>query len=100
MALAVFDTPAQGGNDDDRISREDAVWNSLLIWDDRNHNGISDAGELSWVEAAGIDSIALDYKESNRRDRFGNVLRYRSKVSGPSDQLGRWAVDVFLTHRP
>ena len=41
------------------------------------------------------------FEESRRIDRYGNLFRYRAKItdrSGP--QLGRWAYDVFLTTTP
>jgi hypothetical protein len=48
----------------------------------------------------GITSLSLDYWETGRRDRFGNLLRYRAKVNIGETSIfqdsGRWAYDVFL----
>jgi hypothetical protein len=79
------------------ISRRDAVFASLRLWRDANHNGFSEAGELRTLGESGLKSVDLDYKVSKRKDRHGNVFRYRAKVRGARDaQLGRWAWDVFL----
>jgi hypothetical protein len=52
---------------------------------------------LHTLTELGLRSIGLDYKESERTDRYGNRFRYRAKVYGADgQQLGRWAYDVFL----
>jgi hypothetical protein len=39
--------------------------------------------------------------EAKRRDRFGNLFRYRAKTYGEKGRdLGRWAYDVFLVPEP
>ncbi len=98
LALAEFDKVGNGGNGDSLITRQDAVFGSLRLWRDGNHDGISDAGELFTLRKLGLTKIELDYKESKRTDEFGNEFKYRAKVKDAKDaQLGRWAWDVFLT---
>ena len=77
--------------------RRDAAFNSLRLWQDTNHNGISEPGELHTLQTLGLKTLDLDYRRSRRTDEYGNEFRYRAKVKDVRDaQIGRWAWDVFL----
>ena len=96
-ALAMFDQAENGGNGDGQIDSQDAVFSSLKLWRDINHNGISEGGELQALSNSDVRVIELDYKESRRRDDQGNWFRYRAKVrDAQGADVGRWAWDVFL----
>jgi hypothetical protein len=53
-ALRAFDT-----NNDRTISASDARFADFMIWQDRNGNGVADAGEILTLTAAGVQVINL-----------------------------------------
>ena len=101
LALAEFDKPANGGNQDGSLTSSDAVFLRLRLWQDRNHNGISESNELSSLPDVGLIQLNLNYETSRRTDQFKNRFRYRTQVKDQRNtRLGRWAWDVFLNLAP
>lgn len=75
-ALAKYDSNADG-----MIDSKDPIWSNLRVWQDLNHNGVADAGELLPLSQVNIVSIELPRtnnkhitKENCKSDQYGNAL--------------------------
>lgn len=97
LALAVYDQPEFGGNNDGWITSEDQIFSKLRVWQDKNHDGVSQPDELHTLESVGITGISLHYTLSQRKDQFGNIFRYRSTIrSSDGSETSKFIYDVFL----
>jgi hypothetical protein len=97
LALAEYDKPSNGGNGDGLITAADNIFDSLQVWQDVNHNGISEFGELFPLQLVNIATLELSYKISKYTDPYGNDFRYRAKVKDmKGSQVARWMWDVYL----
>ncbi len=110
--LAMFDTPAYGGNGDGWINAKDAIYARLRVWVDKNHNGMSEPDELLTLPQAGITAISVNYQKSNWTDAYGNQFQNKAKIvrnaggsgNGKGDGNGggqdQWSYDVVLLASP
>jgi hypothetical protein len=98
----------EGGSGGGTVSGDDPVFSRLLLWTDRNHNGVSEPSELKPASDL-VSDIGLSYQKYNRRDGSGNRYRFRGWVlmrTAPgrnrspfprdADARRRWIYDVFL----
>ncbi len=99
-ALAQYDNPVLGGNDDGYITSEDDVWNMLRLWTDTNANGISESGEITTLDTANLISLPVVPKENNRKDPAGNWLPlWNWATNGNTTGNNKHKmVDVFFDH--
>ncbi|WP_318393034.1 calcium-binding protein, partial [Enterobacter sp.] len=68
-------------NLDGSIDSRDKVWSTLNIWQDKNSNGKTDAGEMYSLAEAGITAISTRYASSTRRDENGEYHRQTGSVT-------------------
>jgi len=61
------------------VTSEDPIFEHLLLWNDANHNGVSEPWELRPASSV-LSAIGLGYQSAPRRDGSGNRFRYRGWV--------------------
>jgi hypothetical protein len=67
-------------NGDGVLDAGDTVWDELLLWVDRNHNGVSEPAELTHIGDSSITSIELQHHWTGRRDQSGNWFGYEGHL--------------------
>ena len=81
-------------NGDGVVDATDHHWHSLLLWIDRDHDGLSDLSEITSIVNSDVVSLHTAYRELQRQDQFGNTFRYMAVLN-----LGRGKrpyYDVFF----
>ncbi len=81
-ALAEYDE-----NNDGVIDCKDMVFEKLMVWTDKNHNGISEADELGTLDKYNIVSISLKHTEKSITDeetgtRIAETAKVKMKIGG------------------
>ena len=74
--LQTLNLELNGGRRTAGVNVNEPLFAQLLLWEDRNHNGISEAEELQPVSNV-FSEIGLGYLAHDRRDGHGNFLKYR-----------------------
>ena len=93
IKLAAFDSLVRGGNRDGRIDPQDRVWTQLLLWRDSNHNGISEASEISPLSSARFTALSTEFQTIGKRDQYGNLFRYMGRID--QDTKNTKAAKIF-----
>jgi len=101
IALAEYDKTEKGGNGDGLIDETDAIFPSLRLWIDKNHDGFAEPEEVFTLPELDVFSISLRYRQSRREDIFGNLFRYKARINltDPEEnesKAGPLAYDVFF----
>ena len=81
-------------NDDGVIDARDPVWSALLLWTDRDHDGLSGVGELQRIADSGVTALSTHYQTIGKKDEWGNLFRYQSSIGAASRD--RKYYDVLL----
>ncbi len=100
---------AQDSNNDGVLDAKDAAFAQVRLWRDLNSDGISQAGELSTLEANGIVSIGLVANNTTKDLGGGNSITGKATVTrltGGSTEMdsvmvgGESAANLNLTDNP
>lgn len=104
IALQSMNMELNGGVPRASINADEPLFERLLLWEDANHNGISESHELQ-PAATLLSDIGLGYMEHKRRDGHGNLLKWkgwasvrtrpgRNEAMLPDEQEAR-RIDIF-----
>jgi hypothetical protein len=92
LALAQYDDDGSG-----TIDEHDAIFPELRLWQDRDHDGVSQPAELHTLPELGVAGVSLAYTAAREVDQHGNSFRYRAAVYGTlGSPVGMTAWDVWL----
>ncbi|MCJ8273902.1 MAG: hypothetical protein MJK04_31450 [Psychrosphaera sp.] len=95
-ALAQYDQPAAGGNDDGYISADDMIWSELQLWLDVNADGQTTTDEMLSLADVGITHLDITPKLNRRRDRAGNLIPLWSWATDNETNAKYKMVNVFF----
>ncbi len=90
--LAAFDDTGDG-----RIDADDAAYDHLAVWRDANQDGITDAGELRSLKAAGLTSISLASVKTGRQPGKEENVVFARTTASLADGSATAVEDVFFT---
>lgn len=92
-ALLQYDNNADGV-----IDAGDPIWQLMLLWNDANHDGMSQPWELQPIAASDILTLETSYDSLNRTDPSGNMFRFKSKLRRASGAARPYYDVYFKTH--
>lgn len=77
---------AYDSNNDGKVDASDALWSSLKVWQDKDADGVTDAGELTGLTAAGIESLNAAFTAVSKTNAGNDIAAEGSytKIGGGS----------------
>src|SRR5262245_9086974 len=99
IALAQYDSPSLGGNDDGLITKDDAIWSTLRLWTDSDANGRSAPGEIQTPQALGVVAFETIPRFRRHVDSAGNEIPFYAWVRKAQGKK-LLMVDVFFRTIP
>ncbi|HVJ03762.1 MAG TPA: calcium-binding protein, partial [Sphingomonas sp.] len=91
--LAQYDSDGDG-----RISASDAIWSELKVWQDRDRDGETDAGELRTLAQLGIVSLSLSTTSLNVSTPQNARLLSRSDVTFVGGRVSQMFEAIFTAN--
>jgi hypothetical protein len=88
--LAAYDT-----NHDGKISVADLIWSELKVWQDKDRDGETDAGELKSLSALGIRELSLGTTALNATTPQGTHLLSYGSVTFDSGRVSTMFEAIF-----
>lgn len=92
--LSGWDHPPANGT----VDESDPVWPDLLLWNDLNHDAISQPSELTRLAHSGITALGYDYDVRRKEDQAGNQLKFRADFWWGTKKDKFW--DVYFQFVP
>ena len=86
---------AYDDNGDGVIDENDAIWDKLMVWQEKNENGVCEEGETMTLAEAGIKSINVGYQNVREDDGKGNLIGQTGSFTRADGTEGM-AADVWL----
>jgi len=76
-------------NKDGKIDSNDDIYDALKVWQDKNHDGVSQADELKSLQALNIESINLDPSTSRGIEEFNKITHESTFVQNNEEKAIR-----------
>ena len=86
-------------NKDNIFDSKDTDFNKVRIWQDKNHNGLTDSGELQTLSSLGITAIDLTYQEMGGQLFSGNELLAKGNFTHNGKKQEAVAVNFLANPR-
>jgi len=91
--LATFDS-----NGDGKVDSNDERYSELLVWQDKNIDGVTDATELRSASSVGLESVSVNYTSQEDVYNNGNLIGEVSTAVINGEEVG--AADVYFRFKP